>query len=119
MTGMSGVLKVGLAAQGKEEVEKLMAAVALGLADAVKEGKMTASDACGYFFVPGYLRLEQSPDVDPRLIDALHAGSELEDVERLAPRGMKRALQEIRENALAVLEGLGESNAPLKSKWLR
>ncbi|WP_224242708.1 DUF3969 family protein [Hyalangium gracile] len=124
MKRSSRAVKLELRAQGKEEVEKLLATIALGLAEAVEAGKMTPSDACDHFFVPVFLRFA-SPSgkahggVDRRLVEALHAGSELEDVEQLAPHGLKSAFRDIRENALNVLGELAPSEAQLGSSWLR
>lgn len=124
MKRSSGAVKIELRAQGREEVEKLLSTIALGLAEAVKAGKMTTSDACDHFFVPVFLRFA-SPSgkgrggVDRRLVEALHAGSELEDVEQLAPHGLKSAFRDIRAKALGVLGELAPSKAQLGSAWLR
>jgi hypothetical protein len=114
-----GAVKLELTAQGKAEVEKLLATVALGLVTAVEAGKMSARDACDHFFVPAFLHLASASAVDRRLVEALHAGSEIEDVERIAPRGLKRAFRDIREKALGVLGGLPPSDLQLGSKWLK
>jgi hypothetical protein len=124
MKRRSRALKLDLGAQGKEEVEKLLATVALGIVEAVQAGKMSTGDACNLFFVPVFLRFV-SPSGAYRgllargLLELLHAGSELEDVERLAPHALKSALRDIREKALGVIGALPPSEAQLNGKWLR
>jgi hypothetical protein len=111
-------LTLHLRAEGKTEVEKLLATVALGLAVGVREGKISPGDASGLFYVTAMLRFQGSREVDERLIEALHAGSELDDVSRLSPNGMGRALNEIRERALMVLGALPPSSEPFARKWI-
>jgi hypothetical protein len=108
---------VALEAKRPDTAQRLVATVTLGLAEAVRAGALSTADACGLFFVPAYLALRRKRNIDKGLIAALHAGSELNDVERLAPKGLPRALNEVSEDAKNALLKLGPCSAPLRDKW--
>jgi hypothetical protein len=108
-----------LEARGKENTQRLLATMALGLVEAVRSGAMRSSDACGLFFIPAFLRLSDTLDIDPRIENALHIGSELADIEEIAPNGFNGALNDISRITREFLQSLGNSPAPLEEKWLK
>ena len=71
-------------------MERLLAALSVGLCDAILEKKLSVTDACDAFFVPTFLLLRESP-IHEGLVSALHEASELENIERLVPHELAEA----------------------------
>jgi hypothetical protein len=102
MSRRSRYPQVRVRSEGRE-AQRLLALVALGLTEAVRAGAVTTEHACAAFFTPTFLNLEHR-GVEPNLLEALHAASELADVERLVPRALPRTLKRVRGLLLAAAE---------------
>ena len=81
--------------------EGRLALFAFGLAEALRAQQIDPHIAAR-LAIPVFLR-ERSRRKTGALIKALHLASEIEDVARLAPKGLKPAINDIRDNALKAL----------------
>lgn len=99
-------------------MERLLAALAVGLCDSILEKKLTVTEVCDSFFVPTFLRLSESP-IHQGLLSALHDASELENIERLVPHALAPAIERIRAAALDVLGQLPPRNSGTAERWIR
>lgn len=110
---------VTLSAHGERDVTTLLATVSLGLIEAVREGCISPAEAADVFFISAFLPFSDSDELEPLLIDALHEGSELEDIAQIAPEGLVRALGTIRRNALSALRRRRDSPRPATERWIQ
>lgn len=109
---------VSLGADGREDVERLLAALSVGLCDAISEKKLSVTEACDSFFVPTFLRLRDSP-IHKGLLSALHEASELENIESLVAHELPLALERIRAAALDALGELPPRTSGATGQWIR
>lgn len=100
------------------EAQRVLAYFALGLLDATAAGVLTRADACATFFIPVFLELAESDLLEPGLMQALHAASELEDLERLAPQALEPTIQTIRGKLVAALAHLSRDPLAVNGKRL-
>lgn len=113
-----GSVFVSLGADGREDVERLLATLSVGLCDAILEKKLSVTEACDSFFVPTFLRLREGP-IHKGLLSALHEASELENIERLVPHALAPAIERIRAAALDVLGQLPPRTSGTAERWIR
>lgn len=108
-----------LGASGSENVTRLLGATTLGLVELIRTGRISTAEACGLFFVPVLVNYYgQRRDIG-EIMDAIHLGSELEDVSDIVPDALGRSLDEIREQVLRVMARVPREVEPLGKKWIR
>jgi len=95
-----------LRARGNDEVQMIVAIVSLGMCRALAQRAISPSYACARFFGPALLGRLERLGVEPRLRDAVHLATELEDVFDIVPSAFDDSLQEIERNLLAAIETL-------------
>jgi hypothetical protein len=100
------------------EAQRVLAYLALGLVDATTAGALPVEEACASFFVPVFLKLVDCQLLEPSLFEALHAASELGDVERLVPQTLQSTMQRIRQNLLVALTNLNRKPVALAGRRL-
>lgn len=85
------------------QLERVTALLTLGLVDALQARTVTTNEANQLLFTPHTIALLRSAGVREAVVDLVHAGTELEDLESLLPEALHTALTTLRQEALACL----------------
>lgn len=100
---------------GKERIEKLFLFSILGVLDALKNKHTTIDESECFVFTPyTFLTLEKK-GINPKIIDIIHEGCELEDVQSLCPQELEKVIEELRQRTLNLLETYEEDQ---KEIWV-
>ena len=89
-----------------ENLERSLLVVIVGLCTALQEGCIEIVDAHHVLLKPATMQLLEELGHAPELIDLIHEGTELEDVESLLPENLPRAFEELKAAALRRLSRL-------------
>jgi len=87
----------------RPEVERSVAVMSLGLCAAIVGGSISLAEAEIRLFNPKVLARLEALGLPQSLIDIVHLGTELEDVQRLVPDRFGDSIAEIQSKALAFL----------------
>jgi hypothetical protein len=87
------------------DVSELVAVMSLGLCTAIEAGSVTIAEAERRLFNPQILAGLEGLGLVEELLEIVHLGTELEDVQSLIPERLAESLAEIRSKALAFLSG--------------
>lgn len=87
-----------------EQLERVVALLTIGLAVALERGKVTTSEANQILFSPHAMTLLRSAGVRDAVVDLVHAGTEIEDVEFSLPDRMPHNLHLLVADAITCLE---------------
>lgn len=105
-------------ASERNRLERLVATLSLGLSNAIGDGVITIDEASRLLFSPATMRLLKDAGVDKAIIAMIHAGTELDDIQRLLPDRFASALEEMKREAKAFLSTTAPSDPGLDN-WLR
>jgi len=104
----------------KEELnqfEKLLTIISLGLSVAIKHQAIDIDEAEQLLYSPFLMKKLNEMGVNPEMIDLIHAGTELEDLESLLPNELTKSLSKMENKALKLLSASPKTN-PQLDKWL-
>jgi hypothetical protein len=104
----------------KEELnqfEKLLTIISLGLSVAIKHQVINIDEAEQLLYSPLTMKKLNEMGVNPEMIDLIHAGTELEDLESLLPNELTKSLSKMEDKALKILTTSPKMN-PQLDKWL-
>jgi len=104
-------------ARGDEDIQRLVAVLALGMCRAVSAGAVSAAYACHRLFGPAVISRVHEAGAAPELLEILNLASELEAVERLAPDAFQASLDDVDARLVNILRTI----APIVlegEKWL-
>lgn len=87
----------------RAEVSQLVAVLSLGLCTAIAAGSVSIAEAERQLFNPKVVAQLQRLDVPAALIEIVHLGTELEDVQSLLPDRLGESLAEMQAKTLAFL----------------
>jgi len=87
-----------------EQLERLVALLTIGLAVALERGKVTTAEANQILFSPHAMRLLRAAGVREVVVDLVHAGTEIEDIEFSLPERMPHNLHLLVADAFSCLE---------------
>ncbi|MBV7392519.1 DUF3969 family protein [Enterococcus sp. ALS3] len=104
---MRKVLK--LSVNKKEDANILFLVCIIGLLDSLKNGILAIDECELYLFSPYTLDILQQENVDQRIIDIVHLGTELEDIESLLPDKLDDNINELYESATELLKEIKPS----------
>ncbi len=110
--------KLVVEVESRSEMDCLIAVLSLGLLTAVEQNCLTADEAERYLFGPAGLDAAMQARVAPEVVDLVHRGLFLDDVQRMIPGNFPRMLEEMKTAALSVLRGQDHS-LRWKVGWLR
>lgn len=96
--------------EDKAEIERLLSILNLGLCAALAQGVLSIEAAEHYLYSPYTLEMLQELDVSPKLLQVVHLGTELEDVESLLPEKLDESLAEMKQLSLEILRTLSATN---------
>ncbi|WP_137938601.1 DUF3969 family protein [Chitinivorax sp. B] len=97
-------------------LERIFYLLSIGLCHAIKNGAIDIDEAERYLYSPLMMRLLKEEGASDVLHDLIHAGTELEDTESLAPASLGKELDEMISRAMQTLK---ESPVPkpMFDKW--
>ena len=87
----------------RAEVERSVAVMSLGLCAAIVGGSVSLTEAENRLFNPKVLFRLEALGLPESLIEIVHLGTELEDVQRLVPDRFGESIAQIQSKALAFL----------------
>jgi len=93
----------------QEKLEKIFAVNTIGVITSLQEGLITIEEAEKMIFSPRTMNLVKTKGASEELLNILHLGTELEDVESLIPHELKSSLEEIKIQCLNLLKNKAEN----------
>ena len=100
-----------------EQLERVVALLTIGLAVALERGKVTTAEANQILFSPHAMAMLRSAGVRESVVDLVHAGTEIEDIEFSLPGRMPHNLHLLVAEAVACLETCEKYNFNA-DKWI-
>ncbi|MEK4626638.1 DUF3969 family protein [Priestia sp. FSL P4-0332] len=91
------------------KVRKDFAVNTIGVITSLQEGLITIEEAEKMIFSPRTMNLVKTKGASEELLNILHLGTELEDVESLIPHELKSSLEEIKIQCLNLLKNRAEN----------
>jgi hypothetical protein len=101
---------------GKERIEKLLLINILGTLEALKNKKVTIDESEKVVFTPYTFFTLKKKGINKKIIDLIHEGCELEDVEFLCPEKLDKVIEELKQRTLNLLGEYEEDN---KQIWVQ
>lgn len=92
------------------QLERVIVLLTIGLAVALERRKVTTAVANQILFSPRTMSLLGAANVRASVVDLVHAGTELEDIESLIPDEFDSELRSMIDDALFCLETCEEYN---------
>ncbi|AOC58254.1 MULTISPECIES: DUF3969 family protein [Bacillus] len=96
--------KIELRYSSHEDLDRIIVINIIGIIISLKEGLITIEEAEKLMFSPRTIDVLKKKGINEELINILHLGTELEDVESLIPHELSDSLEEIRVKCLRFLE---------------
>ncbi len=110
-------MKLNVSMINKDDIERFLLIINIGLMAAIKEGVVDIHEADTYLYSPYSAKKLEMIDVSKDIIDLIHLGWELEDVKSLIPEKMDKSIDEIRNKSIDLLRSMPKTKHPLK-KWI-
>lgn len=101
---------------GKERIEKLFLINILGTLEALRNKKITIDESEKVIFTPYTFFTLEKKGVNKKIIDLIHEGCELEDVEFLCPDKLDKVIEELKQRTLILLD---KYEVDKMEKWVR
>ncbi len=89
----------------KKIQEKMIILSIVGCLDAIKERKVSIDEAEAFLFLPRVCSMLESEGYNKSIIHIIELGCEIEDVESLLPERLDLILDDIKNEALTLLDG--------------
>lgn len=86
------------------ELEKLLLINIIGLIEGLKKDLLTIEESEKVLFNPYTMDLLQSKGISKEILEIIHLGTELEDIESLIPEKLFESLIDIEHKSIAQLE---------------
>ncbi|MGG5329883.1 DUF3969 family protein [Enterococcus sp. AZ163] len=111
--------KMKLSARSKTDANIMLLVCIIGLLDSLKSGILAIEECEQYLFSPYTLKVLRKKGIDKRIIDIVHLGTELEDIESLLPDRLEANIQELYDNAKELLKEIKPEGIYYgEEKWL-
>lgn len=104
-------------ARGDDDVQRLVAVLALGMCRAMATGALSATYACHRLFGPAAISRVQKAGATKEFLEVLNLASELEAVERLAPEAFQASLSNVEARLVDILRAIAPTVLE-GEKWL-
>lgn len=112
-------MKLKLSVNKKYQANIMVLVSIIGLLDSLKDGILSIDECEQYLFSPYSLDVLRRKGIDKRIIDIVHLGTELEDVESLRPEHLSTEIQELHASAKELLEKIKPKEMTYgEKKWL-
>ncbi|MBO0453181.1 DUF3969 family protein [Candidatus Enterococcus murrayae] len=111
--------KLKLSVYNKKDANIMLLVCIIGLLDSLKDGILAIDECEQYLFSPYSLDVLKRKGIDRRIIDIVHLGTELEDVESLLPERLEANIQELHQRAKDLLREIKPDGIYYgEKKWL-
>lgn len=97
-------------------IEKLLAVLSLGLTEAIKASAIRIDEAEQMLYSPQVMKLLIDRGFSKELVDLIHLGTELEDLESLLPDRLKDNLSQMSDSAIDTLRKMPRID-PVQPRW--
>lgn len=87
-----------------EQLEKLLLIISIGVIEGVKKEVLTIEEAENVLFTPYIMDFIQTKKIAPEVLDIVHLGTELEDIDSLIPEKLAACLTDIKQQSIELLE---------------
>lgn len=94
----------------RADVSQLVAVMSLGLCSAIANGSITIEEAERRLFNPKMLSQLASLGIADSLLEIIHLGTELEDIQSLMPDKLKESLTQMQTKSLTFLNQAGSQS---------
>lgn len=103
--------------KNQEEQERLVCTLVLGLYSALKQGALTTDDLWELFFKHSTIQILRRLGLRNQLLQLIHAGMELEDIQSIIPEHFPKALDDLIDEINHYMRSLPRKKDPLPY-WL-
>ena len=111
--------KMKLSVRNKTDANIMLLVSIIGLLDSLKSGILAIEECEQYLFSPYTLEILRRKGIDKRIIDIVHLGTELEDIESLLPDRLEANIQELYDEAKELLKEIKPEGIYYgEEKWL-
>ncbi|HCC07101.1 MAG TPA: DUF3969 domain-containing protein [Clostridiales bacterium] len=110
-------MKLKTSIESKEDIEKFILIINIGIMTAISEGVFIIKEAENYIYSPYSIEIIKKIGVNENIVKLINLGCELEDVESLIPHKLQDAIDDIRNTAINLLRKFGKSKLSTK-KWI-
>jgi hypothetical protein len=115
--GGSKGMKLNFNVNGKEDLERLILIINLGVIEAIKNHSLSMQEATNYFLNPYSAQTLEKMGVETSVKDLIYLGCELEDIERIIPDQLSGSLENVKNQAIYLLNNMPKAQLPTKY-WL-
>ncbi|GAB2025522.1 DUF3969 family protein [Lactovum odontotermitis] len=91
-----------------KETQRAILIIIVGLMESLLQKVINIEDTERSLFTPSSLTILRADNLDERILDLIEKGTELEDIESLAPESLEESILEIKSEALELLAALGK-----------
>lgn len=92
----------------KNNKSRILLSLIIGVSRALLQQSISLNEAEQIIFSPAIVELSKRNSIDKRIVDLLHRGTELEDIESLRPGNYLESIKEIEKDAHNLLKILPE-----------
>ncbi|ELR99522.1 DUF3969 family protein [Gloeocapsa sp. PCC 73106] len=116
----TSVSKIIIKLDDKKEIERLISILNLGICTGLKQRSLTISEAESYLYSPYTMEQLKKIGIAQELIDLIHLGTELEDLESLLPEKLNDGIEEIQAKTIEFMKtNSSDSSTVPRPKWLQ
>lgn len=112
MNDWRSFMELKISMSGKQESDKIISLIQIGLLSALENEILSIEDAEGYLFNPYTIDKLEMHGVSKEFIDVIREGRELEDVQSLIPERLLANIIRLKELALNNFLALQKSTLP-------
>lgn len=110
-------MDITISARNEREVECLILILILGFSTALERKVISIEEAEKLLYSPYSMEKLKEIGVNENIVDLIHLGCELENVERLIPDKLLMSIEDIKERALEILQKMPKATI-LTKKWI-
>ena len=111
--------KLSIEIDKTEEIELFVSLLGLGIASALEKKKLSLILAEQILFAPYMMKTLKHLKVKKELIDIIHQGTEIGDIERLIPNNLDNAFQLLFLSSLKITQEVSENKKSLSDRWIK
>lgn len=105
-------MKLVIKVDKKKEVNRVLAIIQLGLLTALENNSISIEEAEGYIFNPYTIKKMEEINVNNKVIDIVHLGTELEDIKSLIPEKIEESIIDLKRKCIAMFNELDKADIP-------
>lgn len=107
-------MKLNISISGKNESERLISIIELGLLSAIEKQLISIEEAEGYLFNPLTVSKLEAYGLDEKVIEIIREGCELEDIQSLVPEKMSSNIKRLKEKVVRNITSIESPELPME-----